>query len=169
MRRFQSAHFLAPVEQHFLTNPEKLSALVVAAQIGPSDRVLELGSGGGTVAAALLPCTLTLVELDRQLAESLRARFPNASVVSGDALLALEHLKADIILSNLPYALTHDVLGRLARKSFRRAVVAVREDDDIDALRAEFGLQLEPLVTLYEHDFTPPQPFPSKLLLVTHR
>ena len=157
------------MEQHFLTNPQKLNALVAAAQIRPSDRVLELGSGGGTVAAVLPPCTLTLAELDGQLAESLRARFPNASVVSGDALLALEHLKADVILSNLPYSLTNDVLAKLNRKPFRRAVIAVHQDGDVDALSAEFGLRLEPLVTLYEHDFTPPQPFRSQLLLVTHR
>ena len=157
------------MEQHFLTNPQKLNALVAAAQIRPDDRVLELGSGGGTVAAVLPPCTLTLVELDGQLAESLRARFPNASVVSGDALLALEHLKADVILSNLPDSLTNDVLAKLNRKPFRRAVIAVHEDDDVDALSAAFGLRLEPLVTLYEHDFTPPQPFRSQLLLVTHR
>ena len=157
------------MEQHFLTNPQKLNALVAAAQIRPDDRVLELGSGGGTVAAVLPPCTLTLAELDKGLADSLGVRFPETKVISGNALAALDEVEADIILSNLPYALTHDVLARLAHKTFTRAVVAVREDDDIDAFRAEFGLRLEPLITLYEHDFTPPQPFCSKLLLVTHR
>ena len=157
------------MEQHFLTNPQKLSALVAAAQIRPDDRVLELGSGGGTVAAVLPPCDLTLVELDKGLADSLGVRFLNANVILGDALVALDEVAADVILSNLPYALTHNVLASLNRKTFMRAVVAVREDDDIDTLGAEFGLRLEPLVTLLERDFTPPQPFRSQLLLVTHR
>ena len=158
------------MEQHFLTNPAKLKMLVTAAQIGPNDRVLELGSGGGTVAAVLPPCTLTLVELGTRLSESLRTRFPNASVVTGDALAVLETKEADVILSNLPHALTRGVLETLNRQLFRRAVVAVHEDDDVDALNAAYdALRLEPLVTLFEHDFTPPQPFRSKLVLVTRR
>lgn len=156
------------MEQHFLTSKEKLGALLRAARIHSGERVLELGSGGGTVAAALPPCTLTLVELEPDLADTLRVRFPAATVVQEDALGVLERLEAEVILSNLPHTLTKGVLRRLGRKTFRRALIAVHERDDVQQLaRTAEGLSLEPLVTLEEHDFTPPQPFKSKLVLAT--
>lgn len=157
------------MEQHFLTSPGKLEALVRAAQIGPGDRVLELGAGGGTVAAVLPPCRLTLVELEPHLAASLRRRFPGAAVVQKDALHVLAALEADVILSNLPHALTPGVLRILSRKTFTRALVAVHTEDDAATLRGAAGgrLRLEPFLTLAETDFTPPQPFRSRVLEVT--
>lgn len=155
------------MEQHFLTAPEKLRALARAAAITSADRVLELGSGGGTVAAALPPCRLTLVELDARLAEGLRRRFPGATVVQDDALAALVQLEFDVLLANLPHTLTEPVLKRLSAKTFRRAVLAVHEADDLTRLTASAGrnLRLTTLVTLVESDFSPPQPFRSKLVL----
>ncbi len=162
------------MEQHFLTAEPKLSVLVRAARIRPGDRVLELGSGGGTVAAAIRryapPCNLTLVELEPHLARALRATFPDATVLQEDALDVLARTETDIILSNLPHALTGAVLTRLNRKAFRRTVIAVHERDDVQQLaRVAEGLSLKSLLTLDEHDFTPPQPFKSELILVTPR
>ena len=160
------------MEQHFLTAEAKLGVLVQAARVGRGDRVLELGSGVGTVAAALKryapPCNLILVELEPHLAGALRVAFPNVTVLQEDALGVLERLEADIILSNLPHTFTEAVLARLNRKTFRRAVVAVYARDDVELLAHEAGnLILHPLLTLDEDDFTPPQPFKSKLILVT--
>lgn len=159
------------MEQHFLTRPEKLSALVEAAGIAPTDRVLELGSGGGTVAAALPPCVLTLVELDARLAAGLCARFPGAVVLQADALGVLERTDADVIVANLPHTLTNAVLARLGEKTFRRALVAVHEGDDAARLGRVAGgrLRLEPLFTLAGDDFTPPQPLSSRLVRATLR
>lgn len=160
------------MEQYFLTSTQKLGALVQAAGIRTGDRVLELGSGGGTVAAALTlytsRCTLMLVELDSRLAQALRVRFPEATVLEEDALSVLERHEAEVILSNLPHTLTEGVLRRLSRKTFRRALIAVHENDDVQQLaRVAEGLNLKFLFTLNEHDFTPPQPFRSKLILAT--
>lgn len=157
------------MEQHFLTRPEKLGALVAAAGITPSDRVLELGAGGGTVAGALPPCELSLVELEPRLARSLREQFPNAAVVQEDALGVLERLQADVILSNLPHTLTTGVLQILSRKTFKRALVAVHAEDDVGALSRLMGgpYELTRVLTLEETDFTPPQPFRSSVLRIT--
>ena len=157
------------MEQYFLTSPNKLTALVRAAQLGPDDRVLELGAGGGTVAAALPPCKLTLVELEPRLARSLKNQFPNATVLQEDALRALERLYADIILSNLPHALTTDVLEVLSRKTFKRALVAVHAENDVEALSRRIGgrYRLESVLTLEATDFTPLQPFRSSVLRIT--
>lgn len=159
------------MEQHFLTSPAKLGVLVKTAAIAPADRVLELGSGGGTVAAALPLCQLTLVELDAQLAENLRNRFPEATVLHEDALAGLDRLEFDVLLANLPHTLTIAVLKRLSSKTFRRAVLAVHEADDLAQLTALAGgrLRLTPLLTLDKNDFTPPQPFKSKLVLAVPR
>ena len=159
------------MEQYFLTDQAKLEALALAAGIVPGDRVLELGAGGGTVAAVLPLCELTLVELEPRLARSLRKQFPNAAVLREDALGALERLDADIILSNLPHALTADVLKILSRKTFKRALVAVHADDDVGALSRRMGGRygLTSILTLEETDFTPPQPFRSRILKVYKR
>ena len=159
------------MEQHFLTRPEKLMALVEAAGIAPTDRVLELGSGGGTVAAVLPPCALTLVELDARLAAGLRRRFPGAVVLQVDALAVFGRTEADVILANLPHTLTHAVLARLSEKTFRHALIAVHEGDDAARLERAAGgrLRLEPLFTLAGDDFTPPQPFGSRLVRATRR
>ena len=157
------------MEQYFLTNAEKLEALVRAAEIGPNDRVLELGAGGGTVAAELPLCELTLAELEPRLARSLKIQFPNAEVLQEDALVVLERLQADVILSNLPHALTTDILKILSRKTFKQALVAVHADDDVAALSRLMGgkYRLEPVLTLEKADFTPTQPFRSLVLKVT--
>lgn len=157
------------MEQHFLTHPGKLEVLVAAAGISAADRVLELGSGAGTVAAALPPCAMTLVERDAGLAAGLRARFPNAVVLQGDALEVIGNCPAEVILSNLPHQLTARVVARLAHTLFERAVIAVHDDDALADLRSLSGgtLQFTSLITLDEADFTPPQPFKSKLVQVT--
>lgn len=159
-----------PDEQYFLTDPEALRRLVTAAEIQPGDRVLELGSGGGTVAAALPPCELTLVEQDAKLARALRTRFSNATVLQADALEVLGNLEVDVVLSNLPSALTGAVLQKLNDKAFGRALLAVHENDDLSSLaQMANGLQLILLIPLERDAFTPPQPFRSKLLLATPR
>jgi hypothetical protein len=64
-------------DQHFLVDSDKLNRIVAAAEITPTDRVLEIGAGLGTVARELPPCArLTLIELDSRLIEPLRAAVP---------------------------------------------------------------------------------------------
>lgn len=152
------------MEQHFLTNPDKLRLLVRAASVTPETRVIELGAGGGTVAAALPPCTLTLVELDERLAIGLKKMFLDADVLNKDALDVLEQCEFDVLLSNLPYALTAGVIERLHHKVFQRALVAVHEDTKLEHSDT---LMLEPFLTLNETDFSPAQPFKSKVILIT--
>jgi phosphatidylethanolamine/phosphatidyl-N-methylethanolamine N-methyltransferase len=80
---------------------------------GPDDRVLELGAGTGTVtehliAAGLPEEQLILVELDPDYVGYLRARFPRALVVEGDAsrprsLLPGELIgEIDTVISGIP-------------------------------------------------------------------
>jgi 16S rRNA A1518/A1519 N6-dimethyltransferase RsmA/KsgA/DIM1 with predicted DNA glycosylase/AP lyase activity len=151
-----------PLSQYFLTAPGKLAALVDAAGIRPTDRVVELGAGAGTVAAALPPCTsLTLVELDPRYAAELRRRFPGAAVVEGDALELVERLPCDVLLGNLPHDVTDRLLPMLPRLRFRTAVVSA-------APGAEPPLPWTEVTRTSGADFVPFQPVESRVLRITH-
>lgn len=114
--------------QHFLVAPAKLAAIRNAAGIRSSDRVLELGAGIGTIACALPECaSLTLVELDQRLAESLRTNFPRAHVQCVDALEAVRLNSFDVLIGSLPGWVTERLIRILPTIHFRVAVLAVDE------------------------------------------
>jgi 16S rRNA (adenine1518-N6/adenine1519-N6)-dimethyltransferase len=116
--------------QNFLTDRTHLLRVVETAEVGPDDRVFEIGPGAGTLTVELASraARVVCVELDRGLLPVLAdvlAPFPNATVVHGDALrLDLpaflgEHLqvapdaaKAKVV-ANIPYNITSPLLERL--------------------------------------------------------
>lgn len=166
------------MDQHFLVSLPKLVLLMAAAAVSPSDTVVELGAGSGSVAAHVPPCrSLTLVELDAALAAHLRATQPRARVVQGDALALLRSVDAryDVVLSNLPHFLTAAVLDELSALAaetpprFKRAVMAVRDGDDLGGARHAAALRFRDLAVLERDDFAPAQPFRSRLVLCTPR
>lgn len=120
----------AAMDQHFLVAADKLAAIVDAAGVRPDDRVLELGAGVGTVAAALPPhASLTLVDADPMLAAVLERRFPDADVRSDDALRVTD--PCDVLLVNLPGFLTERLLEGLSGRRFRTAVLALPTDVEL--------------------------------------
>jgi hypothetical protein len=138
--------------------------------------VAELGAGVGSVARHFPPCagSLTLVELDAELACTLRAlQLPGARVLQADALQVLRDGAFDVVVSNLPFDLTEGVLQILAAKAasrgFRRAVLSVHNDDAFGHRPYHATLHISPLCVLQQDDFSPRQPFLSKLVLVTPR
>ncbi|MDZ7705874.1 MAG: rRNA adenine N-6-methyltransferase family protein [Trueperaceae bacterium] len=161
-------------EQYFLSDVAQRRRLIDAAAIVPSDRVVELGAGNGSIAVMVPPCrSLTLVEYDPALAARLRDTVPHARVIEDDARQVLPKLRFDVLLSNLPHTLTGDVLARLRDRvrrgqTFRRALVAAHCSDDL-ANRDEVGgvFEVRFVGALKEDDFTPPQPFGSSLYLLT--
>jgi phosphatidylethanolamine/phosphatidyl-N-methylethanolamine N-methyltransferase len=89
----------------------KSLARLMAKDVGPSSRVVELGAGTGTVTAALLangvaPGNLYVVERDPQFVKILERRFPRSHIVAADALALDVELKAtaafDFVVSGLP-------------------------------------------------------------------
>jgi phospholipid N-methyltransferase len=89
----------------------KSLAKLMAKDVGPGSRVVELGAGTGTVTAALLangvaPSNLYLVERDPQFVKILERRFPRCHVIAADAL-TLElpsdtRAAFDFVVSGLP-------------------------------------------------------------------
>jgi 16S rRNA A1518/A1519 N6-dimethyltransferase RsmA/KsgA/DIM1 with predicted DNA glycosylase/AP lyase activity len=151
--------------QHFLVSGEKLSKLIEAAGITPDDAVLEVGAGIGTVARNLPPCrSLTVVELDTKFIDFLRANVPHATVLQGDALEIVRTLPFDVLLGNLPHAVTESLLKILPSLSFRTAVIAVSESTSLDSLAPRFSWTEVTRNT--GNDFLPPQSSVSRLMRV---
>ncbi|GAA4891023.1 rRNA adenine N-6-methyltransferase family protein [Saccharopolyspora cebuensis] len=152
-------------EQYFLVSPEKLALIYDAAGIRPSDRVVEIGAGVGTVARTMPPCqSLTVVEFDRNLIDHLRRNVPHANVIHGDGLRAARDMAFDVLVSNLPNLVTESLIDILPELSFRVAVMAVGEHADLGRLPAEF--KVTEVATISGTDFRPAQPSVSRIVKV---
>jgi 16S rRNA (adenine1518-N6/adenine1519-N6)-dimethyltransferase len=112
-----------PLGQHFLRDLNIVKTIVAAAELKPSDRVLEIGPGRGVLTGELLGrgITLTAVELDRALARNIELRFKGCErfkLVQGDILktdldaLFPAGIRPVKILGNLPYSITSPIFEK---------------------------------------------------------
>ena len=120
LRFDDEVHFLRswiekPLTTGAVMPSSKVLARTMAAYVDPNSKgpVVELGPGTGAVTQALVdrgidPARLVLVEFNPSFCRMLRARYPAATVVQGDAY-RLRHLlettlrePADAIVSGLP-------------------------------------------------------------------
>jgi 16S rRNA A1518/A1519 N6-dimethyltransferase RsmA/KsgA/DIM1 with predicted DNA glycosylase/AP lyase activity len=151
--------------QHFLVSAEKLSKLVAAAGIRPTDDVLEVGAGIGTVARVLPESrSLTVVEFDERFIPSLRKNVPRAKVLQGDALEIIQRFPFNVLIGNLPHAVTKSLLKLIPNLSFRTAVLSVGESTHLDLLGSAFSWS--EITRITGDDFLPPQPRVSHLVKV---
>jgi 16S rRNA (adenine1518-N6/adenine1519-N6)-dimethyltransferase len=111
--------------QHFLTDRHYLGRIVAAIDPQPADHVVEIGPGSGLMTAELAPrlAHLDVVEIDRDLAAGLRARFAGANVTVHEAD-ALEFDFASLpsplrVVGNLPYNVSSPILFRMAELADR--------------------------------------------------
>ncbi|HVP08790.1 MAG TPA: 16S rRNA (adenine(1518)-N(6)/adenine(1519)-N(6))-dimethyltransferase RsmA [Burkholderiales bacterium] len=111
--------------QHFLHDPAVLQRIVEAIAPAREDAVVEIGPGEGALTRPLLERLerLTAIELDRDLAASLRREFPpqRLSVVGADALdFDFSALPVGVrVVGNLPYNISTPLLFHLARYADR--------------------------------------------------
>ena len=130
--------------QHWLKDQTVLDRIVAAADLQPSDRVLEVGPGRGALTERLLSspaAAVQAVELDRDLVDGLRDRFggdPRFSLCQGDVLelpLQLEDGVAAKVVANIPYNITGPLLDRLVGRldrpvdpPYQRLVLLVQKE-----------------------------------------
>lgn len=108
--------------QHFLHDTAVIDRIVRAVAAKPGDAVVEIGPGPGALTGALLEAAgaLDVIELDRDLAAGLQARFdPDAvRVHQADALefdfKALSRERGPLrVVGNLPYNISTPILFHL--------------------------------------------------------
>lgn len=153
------------LDQHFLVSKTKLAKLVAAADIRPTDHVLELGAGAGTVARALpRSASLSVVEFDARLKGFLQHNVPYAHVIHGDAIGLVRDLPCDVLIANLPHWVTEKLIAVLPDLRFRSAILAVGDSSSLERLRPEFTwYEIE---TITGEDFLPPQQGVSRLIKI---
>jgi 16S rRNA (adenine1518-N6/adenine1519-N6)-dimethyltransferase len=125
--------------QNFLQDPFALEAIASAAEIQPTDTVLEIGPGLGSLTRYLATSAkqVIAVELDRDLLIPLRAviaPYHNVQVIHGDILkLSPQKLiteKNYIVAANIPYYITSAVIRHLLESDAkpRRIVLTVQRE-----------------------------------------
>lgn len=110
--------------QNFLISEGIYRAIAEAAEVGPGERVIEVGPGTGNLTELLVKCgaAVTAIEKDRRMASFLKTFFSNTedvNIVEGD-ILKFSPAKLGFkkfsykVAANIPYYLT----GRLMRLIF---------------------------------------------------
>jgi phospholipid N-methyltransferase len=127
LRRFFRSWIRNPLAIGAVAPSGRLLAKMMAMQLRPGVRVLELGAGTGTLTQAILdagvqPQHLHIVEQHAGFVHVLQRRFPEAHVVQADATALREHFRGlegsfDFVISGLPLLLfsTEQKLALLAQ------------------------------------------------------
>ncbi len=126
--------------QRFLVDRPVLAAIVDAADLSPTDDVLEIGPGPGVLTAALAARvrSVTAVEVDARmialLGETL-ADHKNVRVIQADALkvdlLGISERPITRIVANLPYQITTPLLERFLVDDRRPPLVVVLVQQEV--------------------------------------
>ena len=125
--------------QNFLQDPIALEKIVAAAQIGPTDTVLEIGPGLGSLTRYLADSakSVVAVELDQHLLPPLKAvlsAYENVQLIHGDILeLNPSDLIQEpnyIVAANVPYYITSAIIRHLLESPSkpRRIVLTVQKE-----------------------------------------
>jgi 16S rRNA (adenine1518-N6/adenine1519-N6)-dimethyltransferase len=125
--------------QNFLQDPIALEKIVAAAEIGPTDTVLEIGPGLGSLTRYLAASAkmVLAVELDQHLLPPLKAvlsPYENVRLIHGDILELnpgdLIREPDYIVAANVPYYITSAIIRHLLESPSkpRRIVLTVQKE-----------------------------------------
>src|SRR5512138_3038568 len=125
--------------QNFLQDPLALEKIVEAADIQPTDTVLEIGPGLGSLTRYLAASAkaVVAVELDQHLIPPLKSvlsPYNNIRIIHGDILeLSPSELMDEenyIVAANIPYYITSAVIRHLleSRTKPRRIVLIIQKE-----------------------------------------
>jgi len=110
--------------QNFLHDTHQLQRIAAAAELSPTDKVIEIGPGLGPLTELLLQQAgeMLAIEMDARLVEFLRGRFgavPKLHLIHADALRWLREHPRDWsgwkLVANLPYSVASPILVELAQ------------------------------------------------------
>ena len=125
--------------QNFLQDPVALEKIVSAADLQPTDTVLEIGPGLGSLTRYLAASAkeVIAVELDQHLLPPLKtilAPYENVRLIHGDILELKPHelvLEKDyVVVANIPYYITSAVIRHLLESQIkpRRIVLTIQKE-----------------------------------------
>lgn len=130
--------------QNFLVDPRAVERILSLLDPRPGQRLLEIGPGRGALTARLIERagTIAAVELDRDLARTLRQRFDDDALwlIEGDVLdlearavldgLGAGHGERLTVVGNLPYNISKPVAQKLLewRRDVSRAVLMFQRE-----------------------------------------
>jgi 16S rRNA (adenine1518-N6/adenine1519-N6)-dimethyltransferase len=185
----------AKLGQNFLSDRNARIRIVEALGDISNQTVVEIGPGKAAITEILAAKAkrLIAVELDRELAADLRVRFAQPLPETSIEILGQDILTVDLaalrlgdeklmVVGNLPYYITSDILLHLCRyhDSISRAVVMMQREvaDRVAASPGsrDYGLlsvtvqlyaQVEKLMTLPPGAFSPPPQVHSSVLRLT--
>lgn len=179
--------------QNFMIDQNLVHLIADAACIAPTDTVIEVGPGTGTLTEELLArgASVIAVEIDRDLAAHLRTHFadqPRFTLIEGDALDGKHAINPDLLraisdktsiklVANLPYNIASplvidlliagvDELIFTVQKEVADRLKATSENDDYGPLTvmARMLSRVQVLHTLGPGAFWPPPKIESALV-----
>ncbi|HTY82194.1 MAG TPA: 16S rRNA (adenine(1518)-N(6)/adenine(1519)-N(6))-dimethyltransferase RsmA [Dehalococcoidales bacterium] len=144
--------------QNFLVSDEVLEKILDAADLKPSDTVIEVGPGLGLMTAELAKRAgwVIAIELDEHLADMLKQNMPEnvvvikrdvlgtdpAALLESGALKIPELLKQYKVVANLPYYITSAVLRHFLEASIKpESIVVMVQKEVAEAITAKPGDQ----------------------------
>jgi 16S rRNA (adenine1518-N6/adenine1519-N6)-dimethyltransferase len=122
------------VGQNFLIDDEVAKKIVDLAEILPSDYVLEIGSGAGSLSffIAQHPANADLIDIDESLVLKLQKDFAGIPSIHPEMgnVMRFEMAPYTKIIGNLPYYITSGILERilLEAKSTAKTVLMVQKE-----------------------------------------
>ena len=157
---------------------EWAARVVAAAAVRPGELVLDLGAGTGALTGHLVRAgaRVVAVELHPGRAALLRQRFPEVTVIQGDARNLPLPGRPFRVVANPPYAITADLLDRLLATGTRlvaadlvlqRAVV--RKYADQRGPRTARAHRLGTGLVVPRYAFRPPPRVDSAVLVLRRR
>jgi len=132
--------------QHFLVDRGILRSIAAAADLSPTDTVIEVGPGTGLLTSELQAGAgeVIAVELDRNMVAVLHESFPPGGpvrVVEGDILtwppdqlltqFSLRQAGTYKVVANLPYYITSPVLRHFLHATARPSVMVVMVQEEV--------------------------------------
>jgi 16S rRNA (adenine1518-N6/adenine1519-N6)-dimethyltransferase len=173
--------------QHFLVKGKALDRIAKAACGDGTPLVVEIGPGRGALTEKLLERAdrVAAIELDPELAEYLRTRYPAVELIEANALDAdWSQWGAGVLTGNLPYYIATPIISRYLRRPglLSQAVFLIQKEvaERITArpgtreygyfsVECQFLAQTEYLFSVPPGAFRPPPKVDSAVIRLTPR
>ncbi len=115
-------------DQHFMIDKGILEEISEAADLLPTDRILEIGAGHGELTRRLCKKAYTVaVELDPELIKEF-PELENIKLIQGNVLQVWKNHLFNKVVGNIPYAISEPLLWLVLKKPLERVVLVLGKD-----------------------------------------